>query len=315
MPSSRWAKRALPIVVAVVALSTIAASPGLANNGNKRGPRKPRPTPTATATPRPSATVTPRPSATATPRPTTSPTATPRPSATATPRPSATPAPTVAPTPAPTTSTTRLRGIDVSHWQGTINWSSVYASGRRFVMAKASQGQSFVDSKYLINRTGATAAGLKFTAYHFASPDTTYLDAVREADHFVNTAQLRSGNLIPALDLEVTGGLGSAALTRWTMDWLNRVTARMGGVKPMIYSSPGFWRSNLADTRVFADAGYKVLWVAHWGATAPTVPASNWGGHGWTFWQYSNCGSVPGISGCVDENRYNGTDLRPVTIP
>src|SRR4029077_11256633 len=60
-----------------------------------------------------------------------------------------------------------------------------------------------------------------------------------------------------------------------------------------------------------ADAGYKTLWVAHWGVTSPTVPAHNWGGHGWTFWQYTSSGTVPGISTKVDLDRFNGTDLAP----
>jgi len=69
----------------------------------------------------------------------------------------------------------------------------------------------------------------------------------------------------------------------------------------------------MGDTRWFADNGYPVLWVAHWGVNAPTVPAQNWGGRSWTFWQYTNCGSVPGISGCVDLDRFNGTSLSSVT--
>jgi hypothetical protein len=82
----------------------------------------------------------------------------------------------------------------------------------------------------------------------------------------------------------------------------------------MIYTSPNFWKNSLGNTTMFADQGYGVLWVAHWFVTSPTVPASNWGGHGWTFWQYDDCGSVPGIAGCVDLDRYNGTDLSPVAF-
>ena len=52
-----------------------------------------------------------------------------------------------------------------------------------------------------------------------------------------------------------------------------------------------------------------MLWVAHWGVRSPTVPANDWGGHGWTYWQWTDCWHVQGISGCVDGDRYNGTDL------
>ena len=72
----------------------------------------------------------------------------------------------------------------------------------------------------------------------------------------------------------------------------------------------------MGDTTWFADNGYNVLWVAHWTtATAPTVPGGAWGGDGWTFWQYTSDGSVPGISGRVDLNRYNGTNFSRVRIP
>jgi len=206
-----------------------------------------------------------------------------------------------------------LPGIDVSHWQGAIDWPAVAASGRRFVIAKATEGQTYTDDTYATNKAGATAAGLAFTAYHFARPDSTANDAVLEADHFVSVAQLGAGNLIPALDLEKTGGLDTASLTAWVWAWLQEVGARLG-VKPMIYTGPYFWKTYMGDTTEFADAGYKVLWIANWNVSSPSVPASDWGGNGWTFWQYSDCGTVPGISGCVDTDWFNGTDFGRVRI-
>jgi GH25 family lysozyme M1 (1,4-beta-N-acetylmuramidase) len=205
-----------------------------------------------------------------------------------------------------------LEGIDVSHWQETIDWPKVAAAGKNFVIMKATEGTGFVDWMYATNHAGAKAAGIATTAYHFARPGATAGDAVAEADHFVDVAQLVDGDLIPALDLEQSGGLGTTALRNWVASWLAQVTARLG-VKPMIYVSPAFWVNYLGNTRYFADAGYKILWIAHWGVSNPTVPAQNWGGNGWTFWQYSNCGSVSGITGCVDLDRYNGTNLEAVT--
>ena len=88
------------------------------------------------------------------------------------------------------------------------------------------------------------------------------------------------------------------------------------GVQGVIYCSPNFWRTNMGDTTWFSDNGYDVLWVAHWTtATTPIVPGGAWGGDGWTFWQYTSDGSVPGISGRVDLNRYNGTNFSRVRIP
>jgi GH25 family lysozyme M1 (1,4-beta-N-acetylmuramidase) len=206
-----------------------------------------------------------------------------------------------------------LEGVDVSHWQNAIGWSKVAAAGKSFAIIKATESIDYVDPLYATNRAGAQAAGMWTGAYHFARPTASAGDAVAEADHFADAVQLGSGDLIPALDIEVTGGLSPSALTAWVTSWLNQATVRLG-VKPMIYTSPAFWKKALADTRTLADAGYKTLWVAHWGVTAPTVPAQNWGGHGWTFWQYDNCGSVPGIAGCVDLDRYHGTDLRAQAV-
>jgi GH25 family lysozyme M1 (1,4-beta-N-acetylmuramidase) len=210
---------------------------------------------------------------------------------------------------------TYLPGVDVSHWQGTITWSKVKAAGIRFAIAKATEGQKYNDPTFATNKKGAMANGIKFTGYHFARPDNTSGDARIEADHLVNVARLSSGNLIPALDLESTGGLGKAALQTWVWRWLNRVSYRMNGVKPMIYTSPYFWKTYMGNSRAYADQGYKTLWIAHWKTATPTVPAENWGGNSWTFWQWTNCWRVNGISGCVDGDRYNGTDFTKVKIP
>jgi GH25 family lysozyme M1 (1,4-beta-N-acetylmuramidase) len=209
-----------------------------------------------------------------------------------------------------------VKGIDVSHWNGTISWGAVAADGQRFAIAKATEGRTYADPTYSTNKSGATSAGLKFTGYHFARPDTTSGDATTEADHFVQVANLSHGNLIPALDLEVAGGLGVSTLQTWVRTWLARVATDLGGVKAMIYSSPSFWQTAMGNTTWFADNGYTILWIAHWTSnSSPTVPASNWGGHGWTFWQWTDCTHVNGISGCVDGDRYRYTDFSPVSIP
>lgn len=203
-------------------------------------------------------------------------------------------------------------GIDVSHWQGTINWSSVSRTSVDFALAKATQGRTYNDPTYRTNRAGAKAAGIRFGAYHYASPDLSTNDAIAEADHYVNVAGLRAGNLIPALDLESTGGLTSSQLISWTKTWVRRVYARTGS-KPMIYTSPNFWRYRMANTTWFANNGYRV-WIAHWNVSSPTVPAYDWSGRSWSVWQYTSCGSVSGIGGCVDVDRFNGSSLRAITI-
>ncbi len=201
-----------------------------------------------------------------------------------------------------------IEGVDVSHWQNTINWSRVAAAGKSFAIIKASESTTYVDPLFATNRANAQAAGLWTGAYHFARPDATPNDALLEAGHFADTVRLGTHDLVPALDLEAAGGLSVAALQTWVTTWLNEVTRRTGS-RPMIYTSPAFWTKYMGDTPALADAGYKTLWVAHWGVSSPTVPARNWGGKGWTFWQYSNCGTVSGITGCVDLDRYRGVDL------
>jgi GH25 family lysozyme M1 (1,4-beta-N-acetylmuramidase) len=221
---------------------------------------------------------------------------------------------TLTPPPAPPAPGT-LEGLDVSHWQNAIDWRAVASAGKSFSYIKASEDVDFVDDMYTTNRAGANAAGLKIGAYHFAQPDASPGDGAAEADHFVDTANPAQGDLLPVLDLERSGGLSQAALTDWVRGWLDRVEERVG-VRAVIYCSPNFWKNYMGDTTWFANNGYEVLWVAHWTTAAgPTVPGGAWGANGWTFWQYTSNGVVPGIAGRVDLNRFNGTDLTAVRIP
>lgn len=209
-----------------------------------------------------------------------------------------------------------LEGVDVSTWQGSIDYAQVRASGRAFVIAKATEGIGYTDPRWATNRANAPAAGLALGAYHFARPDgnSTLAGARGEADWFVSQMSLTGGMLVPALDLEVHGTLSVSALTAWVQAWLGEVYAKTGA-RAMIYTSPSFWKTYLGDTAWFAQNGYPVLWIAHWTTnSSPTVPASNWGGRSWTFWQYTSSGTVPGIGGSVDLDRYNGLDLTRVTF-
>ncbi len=205
-------------------------------------------------------------------------------------------------------------GIDISHWQGDIDWTQVRAAGKAFAFMKASEDIDFIDSTYGLNRARAKAAGLIVGAYHFAQPDPSPGDAVAEADHFIATAGIADGDLPPVLDLERTGGLPPAALQTWVKAYLERIRERTG-VRGVIYTSPNFWATNMAGTDWFATNGYRVVWVAHWTtAPSPTVPASDWAGFGWTFWQYTSSGSVAGITGRVDLDRFDGADVSSVVI-
>jgi lysozyme len=220
---------------------------------------------------------------------------------------------------APAGAATHAKGLDVSHWQGPIDWLQVAGDGNTFAFAKATEGTTITDVTYAINRAGAQGVGMQLGAYHFARPAGSTdaartANAIGQADHFVDVAQTTGGDLPPVLDLETKGGLAQAALLTWTRAWLDEVSARTG-VRALVYTSPNFWKTAAADSPVIAGAGSK-LWVAHWTTNAsPLVPGSNWGGTGWTFWQWTDCTKVPGIAHCVDGDRVNGTSAAPFVIP
>jgi len=155
---------------------------------------------------------------------------------------------------------------------------------------------------------GARDAGLAVGSYHFANPDSATNDALNEARWFVQQATIESGDVVPVLDFEVSNGLSAAALTTWAQTWLAEVESATG-VRPLIYTNPNFWSTSMANSDWFARNGYR-LWVAHWTSAAqPGVPAGGWAGNGWTFWQHSSTGTVPGVSGAVDLDRFNGSAL------
>lgn len=208
-------------------------------------------------------------------------------------------------------------GIDVSRFQGTIDWAQVAGSGVRFAFVQASRGSGSdcavkpddcgADPYFASNRLNAVAAGVQIGFYHraFASGGTlaaARADAIAEADVFISqVGTLQSGNLVPVLDVETPfTGLNVNRLRTWVRVWLKRVYRRLGR-KPMIYTNASSWGAT-GDTREFAKAKYP-LWVAEWGVRKPSVPAGNWAGRGWSVWQYTSSGSVSGISGRVDMNR------------
>ncbi len=240
-----------------------------------------------------------------------------------------------------------ISGIDVSHWQGNINWSQVKNSGIEFAFTKATEGVNFTDSKFHTNMAGATAAGVLVGPYHFARPESKngvpftsyaggpllpgtdpYLDAVSEASDFVDAISpyYNSGSyLLPVLDLEKDPDFGNLALerefvSRWAQIFSDTVNDSLG-VRPMIYS--GLWRAN---NRYEAEqAATHDLWLAWWKGTGTTDPpvasdTPNW--TDWKFWQWTDSSSVPGIAGGVDGDVFNGSmaDLEklligPPTIP
>jgi len=198
-----------------------------------------------------------------------------------------------------------IPGIDISHWQGTINWQSVRSSGVRFAFIKATDGSTYVDEKFAANWQNARQAGLLCAPYHYFKPLS---DAKNQAELFLDTIQLEKGDLPPALDLEESANLRNNTLIQRVEIWISEVENKLG-VKPIIYSSPSFLNSNFtiaAGGPPLWTRNY-ILWIANY--LGPDVPQpympSGWSK--WTFWQYSKTGSVNGISSDVDLDWFNGT--------
>jgi GH25 family lysozyme M1 (1,4-beta-N-acetylmuramidase) len=198
---------------------------------------------------------------------------------------------------------TRAEGVDVASFQGTPNWGSVYAAGKRFVIAKATEGTTYTNPDYT-QQIGATGSSLVAGAYHFAS----YGSATAEADHFyaVASGAMKAGYLRPTLDIEgsVPSGWGKTTVSNWVDNFGAEVTAKSGGASMMVYTSQSYAASYF-DSSV---TQYN-FWIAHYngqnsqtGSPGTTTPFSTW-----AIWQYTSTGTVSGISGNVDHDVANGT--------
>jgi GH25 family lysozyme M1 (1,4-beta-N-acetylmuramidase) len=208
------------------------------------------------------------------------------------------------PAASPALAARRVPGIDVSKYQGRIEWSAVASGPVRFVIIRATKGNRYRDGRYARNLAGATQNGLVVGAYHFAKPDLAPWDARAEADHFLRVARVAAGDVVPVLDIEETGGLPAGQLRAWARVWLDRVRARTG-VRAMVYSGSNFWHGFMRNTPSFARRGHP-LWVAHWYVGAPDVPGRRWAGKGYTVWQWSAVGRIAGIRGDVDRDWVKG---------
>jgi len=186
-----------------------------------------------------------------------------------------------------------MNGIDVSAYQGEIDWAAVKASGQvDFAYAKASEGASFTDEQYARNAQKCREAGMLFGAYHYFRFDT---QVSAQSSHFLNVAQVKRGDLVPMVDVEE--GLGGIAMLAGFLGMLQEALK----VMPIVYTYPAFWEGTMGGSD--ALAGHP-LWIAEYNDDeAPTLPA---GWKTWRLWQYSDKGQVAGIAGKVDLDRSNG---------
>ncbi|WP_366290240.1 glycoside hydrolase family 25 protein [Paenibacillus sp. AN1007] len=194
------------------------------------------------------------------------------------------------------------QGIDVSRYQGSIDWAKVKASGMTFVFIKATEGRTYIDPNFQGNVTGALAAGMMVGTYHFFRGTSVEI-AKAEAAHYANTLNKVGGakalQLPPVLDYENNpGNLSKAQINTVAKAFLTELQ-RLTGVKPIIYTGNAFARN------FDASLGSYDLWIARYSSTR--VPDEQTAWKRWTFWQYTDSGRVNGISGNVDMNEFEGT--------
>lgn len=236
-----------------------------------------------------------------------------------------------------------IQGLDVSHWQESINWTAVAQAGYRFALIKATEGSNWPDPNFKDNWDNAKQAGLAVGAYHYANANKRpgAEGAEAEAEWFYNSVKTRvggfSGGLPPILDVEKigSGGLNKTELTTWVKAFLNKLEnlARDDDVElrhVIIYSNACFLYDKL-DVSQFTDDFY-LFWVARADVSALSAPhkapCGVWDAS-WTFWQYAQDEKnkqgdkvlVPGIGLLgrfkVDLDFFNGTieELNDLRIP
>lgn len=207
----------------------------------------------------------------------------------------------------------RLLGIDVSRYQGTVDWAKVKAAGCKFAFIKATEGRTWVDPMFARNWRELKEKGIPRGAYHFFRTDAP-LQA--QIDNFCNTVgSLEAGDLPPVLDVEVPSFWNHLSVKQ-RLDLVNgwqRGVEQKLGVKPIIYLSTSFATDVLKGDQTLAAY---ILWLAHYTAQPnPRVPAP-W--TTWDFWQWSENGTIDGIKDQkVDMNFFNGTeaDLERIKVP
>ncbi len=201
-----------------------------------------------------------------------------------------------------------VRGVDVSHYEGDIDWARVAGAGVDFAYIKATEGESFVDDMFAANWSSAAAAGIARGAYHFYDFCET---GAAQARAFSAVVPRDAAALPPVLDLERSNDCATmpprAAFLKDLADYAAAMRAAYGR-DPILYVN-----ADIVD-RYFTGAPVPyLLWVADPFHAAPQVPD----GLAWAFWQYSWNGTVAGIASGVDLDAYalGAADLRRLAGP
>ena len=201
-----------------------------------------------------------------------------------------------------------LHGIDVSRHQQIISWKDVKQMQVQnikidFAFIKATEGIGKIDEQFRRNWFNAGKAGIIKGAYHYFIARKS---GKAQAENFLETADLQSGDLYPVLDVEETYGASVNDLQERISDWLIIVENKYH-VKPLIYTNADFYKIFLAGR---FDA--YPLWVAHYLAKdKPKIERD------WSFWQHNETAHVNGIKTFVDFNVFNGDSvaLKKMLLP
>jgi lysozyme len=195
-----------------------------------------------------------------------------------------------------------IHGIDVSKYQGAIDWNAVAASGVQFAWIKATEGGDHLDERFEANWEGAKEAGIPRGAYHFVY---WCRPPIEEATWFEHNVPIEDDALPPVLDVEATPDSKTckrrlerdAAIA--DMKVMLDEMERHYGKRPIIYTSVDFYEAILSDG---AFSNYPI-----WVRSTKHYPAVRYGSRAWKFWQYQADGSIPGIQGHVDRNAFYGS--------
>ena len=183
------------------------------------------------------------------------------------------------------------KGIDISNWQGSIDFSQVKNSGTQIVYILASQGNYFIDSYLQEFYNGAISNGLLVGFYHFFDPAVS---VESQAEYFINAIKGLTSNCKLVLDLEKAGSYGASELSKLAVEFLEKVK-ELTDTEVAIYTYVSFANNNIVS-------GYGLenypLWIAEYGVNSPKGNPI-WG-NSYAGWQYSDTGSVAGINGNVD---------------
>lgn len=201
-----------------------------------------------------------------------------------------------------------VKGIDVSAYQATIDWTKVAGDGVKFAFIRASDGTGTNDSYFAANWEKSRAAGILHGAYQYFRPNQ---DVAAQAQLLLSKmGTLQDDDLPPVIDVETAGGLSATQVAAKVKQWIDIVHTATGRT-PIIYTGFYFWRDSVGDPNMSTSP----LWHAQYtSASCPTI-APAWAD--WTFWQYTSSGTIAGISGGVDTNRFNGTfdQLKATLLP